>query len=121
MNSPDSPDLEAYLGKGTYKTIAERSGLSPRHVGRILNGQVRKPGLETIQRISKASGVSFDSLVLWIKNKRESRRRRSYSSNKLSDSQVEQIRNMKDTCTTREAALKMGISRTTVSTIWASV
>lgn len=116
-----SMDLEAYLGKGTYKAIAERSDLSPRHVGRILNGQVRKPGLETIQKISKASGIEFNLLVLYIKNKRESRRTRHYSSNKLSEVQIEQIKKMKGTCTTREAALKMQVSRTTISSIWSSV
>lgn len=114
-------DLEAYLGKGTYRTIAERAQLSPRHVGRILNGQVRKPGLETIQKISKASGIEFDLLVLYIKNKRESRRVRQYSSNKLSEIQIEQIKKMKGTCTTREAALRMQVSRTTISSIWSSV
>lgn len=116
-----SLDLEAYLGKGTYKAIAERSDLSPRHVGRILNGQVRKPGLETIQKISKASGIDFDTLVNYIKAKRESRRKRQYTSNKLSEVQIDHIRKMKGTCTTREAALKMQVSRTTISSIWSTV
>lgn len=114
------PDLEAHLGRGTYKTIAERSGLSPRHVSRILNGQVRKPGLETIQKISQASGIDLDILAEYIKNKRESRRIRQYSSNKLSEIQVDQIKKMKGTCTTREAALRMQVSRTTISSIWSS-
>lgn len=60
-SKPSRPKLKSLLGPGNYRRIAREAGLTPAHVGRVLNGK-RGSNFFVAGRIALAAGVSLDDL-----------------------------------------------------------
>ena len=56
--------LRAIVSKswGAQRLLAEKAGVSPEALSKILSGATKEPGFETIARLARAAGISLDEL-----------------------------------------------------------
>jgi hypothetical protein len=66
------PGLEIFFGKGMFHELARRSGLSRSTVSGVLQGK-RGASLETLRRLSEASGVELGRLTEYVDVQRKGR------------------------------------------------
>lgn len=57
--------ISTALGRGNYRSIARRAGLSVQHVSRTLRGE-RGASFHVAARIAKAAGVTLDEMHRYI-------------------------------------------------------
>lgn len=58
------------LATGNFTRLADVTGLSRVHIGKVLRGKV-EPSLKTLRRISEATGLSIDGISEYIQNQKE--------------------------------------------------
>lgn len=65
----DIQELKKRDGRG-YREIARAAGLSPGVVWRVLNGQTRRPSMQTVARLASALRVDVDTIIAVIRGGR---------------------------------------------------
>lgn len=69
-------DLESELGPGNFHHLARRSGLSRSTVSGVLQGK-RGASLETLRKLSEASGVELGKLTEFVESQQRQRKGRN--------------------------------------------
>lgn len=112
-------DIPKNNNKINYTHLAKLTGLSARHITRVIKGQCKNPSFITISKISTAMGLSSSQeLIDYITENKVSSK---YNGGRvLDDNQIKEIMDLKGKLTTREAEEKFKVSRQTISNIWNS-